>query len=329
MAAANLVVAPGRSKLASARVKPAPARPVRVRARVLLSAVPVLLAVAPFSGAQTSLGEVEVVVAPFAAPIVPLKEVGVTNVTVRVPCSLLLDEPLQSKPVTLSVPNAPAWAQVTLNPATLLYAPSCDPGSTVEQSASLLVATTAEAPAFVPTGIRVRASLESRLGNGTGEGGNDVEAGYYGILDATVDPPVRVSSPGTPASFALGITNHGNGATRVAFRVEQVTAGWDVRPPEPFTLAPRFEKGAATRVVDAVFTPPPRDGIVNEPGLATIVVEGASVAPGGGEASPVTVSLLLTSKRVDVTGGVLDAPAPQVALAVALAAGAALALRRR
>lgn len=276
--------------------------------RAPLALVPLVLLLAPAATAEEHpLQPMVLRVQPFLAPVTPLRDAAVTNLTVEVPCAALA--PGNATRVTLAVDGAPGFAQATLSPSAVTVEP-CE-GDVARATGSLILRFTAEAPAFAPVVLNVTAEAP---GFERALAAVQAAPGFLGVLEASVPQRDREARSGDRVVFPITITNSGNGAQRVTFRVESELV---VEPPAAVVVPARADGVNGTVTVDlAAVTPPTARTIVLH--LAGASAQNPSVL---GDSIRVFLSIVPKGPAV---------PAPPAAAALAaLAAVAALAARRR
>lgn len=292
-------------------------------------AVAVLAAVAvvavPPAGGQDALAQanqVRVEAAGFGAPIEPVSGLEDTNVTVAVPCGSA-DENGTSRAVRVEVASKPEWVGATLSPSTVfIQAGDCDASEgTASSWTSLVVQTTAQAPAFEPANLTLRASSDGM------EPGTDdvaVEAGFRAVVDAQTPKPAVAAGPDATVDLPVQVTNFGNGPVAVTAQVVNGSGALEVTLPDAFTLGAK-QKGAdhVGNVTVSVRTPAP-NGYVDDRSSFEVRWS-ARYEPdpsvGGAEA---TSRFRIATRGIHVPG-----PGAAAALAVLAGAGLASAGRRR
>lgn len=280
---------------------------------MLRVALALLLALAPFASAQPSAVEMAVEAAPFSARLAPLQGVQTTNVEAHVPCALLRAE---TSTLRFWAEEAPGWTDgLVFAPAEVALALSECPIGGFDVASVLAARATAEAPAFSPAPIAVRASLEGGGFNTTGGTETSVEADYFAILEAHLAEAIKVAPPATDVRYPLEVRNLGNGPSRVTVRLLDASEGWSVVVPPAVELAPK-----ASTTLDLVLRTPEGSGFMNEVGVANFLVRLDDVAGNATAADETTISVLATAKGAAVPG-----PAPALVLLVL----AVFALSRR
>lgn len=283
-----------------------------MRAAILLVA---LLAGVPAAAGQVG-GEVTVSIEEPNAPILPLAERASLNVTIDVVCPLLAQDAGRPSLVRVHLLEAPAWARVTLSPAEHVVPPTSECAGTTHRLVSKLDATTsAEAPAFEPTRVRVGAALVDLRGNHSGEATVLIEADYFPVLDVSVPEPIRIARPGERLAFAVTVTSLANAPTRVEFAVVgEPTGGLLVERPDPIVLPPRGANGGSSTTLSVDVVAPEGSLLTNQPSLATLVARATDALSRSAEAAEIQFSLLVTAK------GTSSLPAPGFLAALALMA---------
>ncbi|HVL87997.1 MAG TPA: hypothetical protein VM681_08360 [Candidatus Thermoplasmatota archaeon] len=180
--------------------------------------------------------------------------------------------------ISLTVETNQAWTIVTISPSNLfpVVTPSTnagtDSGSKTEK-AELFVVTTADAPAFTPGNIKVKANADRNgcLGSSSGEAETTVQADFFSIIDATTPTTIQKSGPQQQVVFPMTVTNYGNANTKIFFDVLSQPEGWQVVPPSEVILEARQQGGkATTKTANMVVQTPWRNGYLNEVGAVTM-----------------------------------------------------------
>ncbi|MEA3199935.1 MAG: hypothetical protein QOE90_1363 [Thermoplasmata archaeon] len=274
-----------------------------------------MLLLAPLAAAQVP--DPIVVHADALPTSAPLREPVRAPFTLDVSCVAVGPD---GKPPTLHVGvEGPAWAILAATPSSFTPDPaSCDAGRATFTGA-VVVATTADAPAWTPAPITLSAWMIGAQGNVSGRATTNVTASFFSVLDVNVQEAVATTRPGQAHEFHVRVTNHGNDATRVRFAKKDAGSGVAVTLPEPFVLA---RAGAdASRDVVVLVTPIGGGALTNRVDSVDVAIasedDHAPAAPGDGS----NVSFVLTTR-----GAVTPAPSPLAAIAALAMVGA---LRRR
>ncbi|HVL87408.1 MAG TPA: hypothetical protein VM681_05295 [Candidatus Thermoplasmatota archaeon] len=204
------------------------------------------------------------------------------------------------------VQNAPAGGSATIT-------------ETLEAEA--FVAATAQATAFVPASLRVRAEAERNggLGNSSGEATFAARAAFRPAADLAL-PPEGVSLPaGGSASVSAVVTNYGNARTRFSLTLESWPEGYEFTLPDaPIVLdAP---VGGGEPVTAAVVRVEIRRGLLADPGNATFHLTGEYA----GDAEPTNATRAFSTSAEVRLGGERPIPAPGAATALTVLAIPAL-----
>lgn len=278
--------------------------------RPALAAVLVLLLVAlPARGQESPLPFVEVGVEPLDAPVRPLQGAAVAVATVRASCGLA--EASEQVPVRYVVEGAPSWMKVVASPAAdAAAARSCDRGYVAFET-TLAVTVDADAPALVPTPVRLVAIAGEAPREARGEATLNVTADYFGILDVSLPEAIQTIPPGSVATFKLVVTNHGNGRTRVAFEIVGVGEGITVAPVEPILLGSRQlgdPADAVTKEVLVFATAPPARGFVNRVDTFSVHATSHLADDAARKGDESTASFLVTTRSTGAVERAMDVP---------------------
>ncbi len=253
---------------------------------------------------------------PFEPAVIPPRHLGTTAGHVEVPCA---PAGRGAVAVTLAT-DGPPWAVITVSPR-VAEAPECGPGGGATHAKfALFVTPTSDAPAFE----RGRVSVTAQA-NGFGEATRTVEAvpGFYAMLDALPDPPIRREPAGEAVTYATTVRNLGNGPVRVRADALDVTPDFTLRLPDAFELDSRFREANATRVLQLVMTSPNDLWFSSRIGKANVLFTTESVDDPTATGATITVSVLLAAVgRVAAVRASADALA-LIAIALAAAAGRA------
>lgn len=296
--------------------------------RHALSGLLVLLVLsAGLAGAQAPQTSIHIEIPPLDAPIKPLQGASTITATVVVPCAEITDDPARPQ-VVMSLLEHPTWATVTLSPGQFAPDPMrCEEGS-IREPVDIVVKATEQAPAYQAAPLRIGATWEGSVQQLSGEGGVDIQAAYFGVLDVQLVEAIQTAAPGTVAVFPLTLTNFGNGVTRVTFEIVDATEGIHAELPAPITLQSRHTGGVQiTATVPLTLRSADGVGYLNQVDTVTYRITSAYEGEPASEGDDSTVSVLLTTKGFG-TGGEATAPGPALPLLALALVGAALALRR-
>lgn len=271
-------------------------------------------------GTTAQTPQVQVAAAPFEDPVEPFSEPANTTVTVEVPCGSGGGN--GTRAVTVEVASKPGWVTATVDPATIhVDTTDCEgTNGTAQGRTSLEVQTTAEAPAFEPGNLTVRASSD---GMEPGTADTAVEAPFVAVFDVQTPQPVVTANPGSKVTVEVKLTNHGNGPVNVTSEhVNRSEAGGlEASLPGNLTVGARQTGDDHRRNATFAIQTPGGTGFIQSVG--TVVVRwDASYAPDPSAGGASTT----TEVRVKTQGFHLPGPGPVGVLA---AAGAALALATR
>lgn len=232
-------------------------------------------------------------------------------------------------PVTYTVANKPAWAQVLVSPATDVFPPpsaAAPSGVSYSQTRQIQVTVTAsqDAPAFTAEPIEITATPTSATpGSYTaGKGSVQIQAGYFSIIDVQLAEPIAVERPQSKVAFPLKITNFGNANTKVSFELISAADGFQTVIPNPVTLQSKQAGGNQISAdIPLTIQTPYKNGYMNEVGVINYKLTSAYALDPKlkGDESP--VSVLVTTRGFYV-------PGPSPILFLGLIGVVALALRR-
>lgn len=257
-----------------------------------------LLALPPSASAQDPTLAVEVDPLPF--PLKPLAETGRAEVRFTAPCG---------PPLVLTAEAPRDWVLAVVEPER----PSA-PGTCVgtwNGTAELRVRFTQDAPALEAWPVIVRA----QAGEARASADVAVTPGFLGVLDVQANRTDETVEPQRPATFEVGVTNLGNGNTKVAFQVVQRSAALQVPEPVSITLQPGQR---ATVPITAMATP--RNGANDQTEVFTLLLTSAHALHPDQAGDSETLSFTVRTQGLYAPG----APAW-----VAVVVGMALALWRR
>ncbi|MHB8605448.1 MAG: hypothetical protein ACYDCK_09350 [Thermoplasmatota archaeon] len=280
------------------------------------------LVAAPVAAAQPDPLMMKVHIDAFKGPLVPLKGVGQTNVTVTVPCAIAALADNQQATIHVGVTRAPPWAVMTIVPSKLYVSQQSCSGVSTTIPAHLLATATADSPAFTPAAFEVVAWAASPTKNETASANGNVSAEFFSIIDAQVAEPVEIARPSSLVTIPVAITNFGNGDTKLTFAVTNVSGGLTVATPAPLTLQSRQMGGKLyQQAVGVEIQTPAHFGYVNQPGTATLEIHSVYALDSTRVGDATGDSFLITTKGLYVA-------APGAGLIVGLAAIGALLLGR-
>lgn len=237
---------------------------------------------------------------PLPFPIKPLSETGLAEVRFTAPCGAplaLSTEVARDFIVAVVEPDRPSA------PATCLGA--------WNGTAELRVRFTQDAPAMEAWPVIVRA----QAGEARASADVAVTPAFLGVLDVQVNRTEETVEPQRPATFEVGVTNLGNGNTKVVFEVVQRSGAVQVPAPVPVVLKPGQR---ATVPITAMTTP--RNGANDQSESFTVLLTSSHALHPSQTGDSHTVSFIVRTEGLYVPG------APAWA---ALAAAAALLTLRR
>lgn len=281
-----------------------------------------LVAVCGAALAQPPVADwVTLTIEPFETPVQPLQAPSVTRFTMSASC--LLAEGDTKVIVRYLVEDAPAWATVVVSPASdVAHLDQCEQGR-VTREGQIIVTATDQAPAFIPTPIRISAIVGTSTREQKGQGVVNVSAGYFPILDVQLDEAIAVIAPGASHEFEVTLTNLGNGDTRVTPTLVQGADGITLDMPPQITLESRQAGGSRTtgrmifsvRAADA-------NGLVNRADTITVRLDGAYALDDAKGVDSSTVSFLVTTRTGGANEGHRTLPLGSLAAGVAIALAA-------
>lgn len=236
---------------------------------------------------------------------------------------------LVATPINIEVTDQPSWVVATVTPSTV-YAdveetPGDDSGST-EVTATLVVQTTADAPAFEQGTISIEASAQANgnLAGSSGTANVPVRAGFYSIVTAQTPKKVVTARPQQNVDFPITVTNGGNANQNIFLSVEsgaeQLVQSTVL--PGTFEVASK-QQGSEdnTATVTVSVQTPFQNGYINEPGVLSLAVDSAYSLDPSERGQSTRVTMLVTTKGFYV-------PGPGLLLSLAGMAGVALAMQR-
>lgn len=313
--------ASGRSSLVSKRLKSTPTRrltlmgPRELFFVALVSAATVAVpAAAQGEGAAAQATGVQVDAGPFDGPIEPLSETGNATVVVSVSCGSLAEG--GSRQIHVAVDSAPSWSATEVQPGNVtVSAADCDGTNGTAQARTWLEANlTAEAPAFTPTDVTVRAASD---GMEPGTGNASLEAAFYAVLDAQTDRPVVVAEPQSQLDFTVEVTNFGNGPVEVTPTIASKSAGLGAVLPPAFTVGSNATGNDNRRSVVVSVQTPFQNGYTNQDDRLEIRWSARYAEDSEAGGTNATTQFTVQTKGFHV-------PAPGPAAVVGALAGAAL-----
>ena len=234
-------------------------------------------------------------------------------------------------PVTYTVSNAPAWAQVVVSPASDVFpvspsAGSTSPSTTVPRQFTVSVTASDPAPAFQPGTIEITAVATPSQAQGksaTAKVNVPVTAAYFSILDTQLAEAIKIERPQQPVVFPLKVTNLGNANTKVAFAVEDKAANLNVPVPIPIVLQSKQAGGnQISSDVPLTVQTPYKNGYMNEVGVVTYHITSSYALDPKLKGDETRVSVVVTTKGFYVPGAELP-------ILLGLLGVAALVLRRK
>lgn len=296
-----------------------------------LVALATMLAIAPTASAQNVVDtQLKLTLGTADTAIKPLSDLAVITGDVVYTYSSN-GASLIATTIQLKVTDAPAWASVTISPATI-PAPvaSSTPGAGSTQTTpplpfKVLVSTTADAPAFTLANIKVSATAltNGNLKQSTAEESTPIRADFFSIIDAVPQTTIQLATPQSQVAYPVTVTNFGNAQTKVFFEITDKPASWQVVAPTPITLDAKQAGGKQTSsTVNLMIQTPFRNGYLNEVGAATMKVTSSYALDNKIKGDQTQMSTLTTTKGFYVPG--FEALFVLVGLA-----GVALVIRRR
>lgn len=250
---------------------------------------------------------IQVDVGTFDGPIRPLSETKETTITIKYTYfGAAGASGLVPVRVALQVADLPPWAVATLNPpAVFMTITPTQQATTVQQTAKLLMATTADAPGLTPVTIKIKATSDSNsyLKSANSEGQTTISADYFGLLDAVAGTTIQIAKPQEQVSYPITVTNLGNGQTKVFFRITNAPEGWQVVTPQPVVLEARQQGGKKTsETIQLQIQTPFRNGYLNEVGVVGLEITSAYALNPDKKGDTTQVNVLTTTKGFYVPG---------------------------
>lgn len=293
----------------------------------LLVLVGMIVAVAGSAAAQEGLQgaqtRTQLSATPPSEPVRPLS--GLENINVDVTYTYQEGGfAFVTTPIELEVTNSPSWITATLSPSTV-YMPVDGQSGEVTRSSTLVVQTTANAPAFQQGNIQIEgvARQNGDLAPSQGSTTVPVQAGFYSVIDAQTPKPVVIAGPQEQIDFPIEVTNFGNGEQTIFLNTNQKSGGLDIVLPGAFTVSSQAGGDEDnTRTSTVSIQTPFQNGYINQPGTFTLDVSSAYALDQSNEGMSTRISSLVTTKGFFV-------PGPGAVAALVSFAGVALALNRR
>ncbi|HVL48203.1 MAG TPA: hypothetical protein VM889_06575 [Candidatus Thermoplasmatota archaeon] len=281
-------------------------------------------------------------VQPIDGPIMPERGVGLAELDI-VYAYFSGGVALDPTTIRLEV-EGPAWTHASVTPSTIQVAPGPVPVGLVGRvhaRAIVAVATDANAPAYWPGEIRIRATAEPNglIAGSTAQEVLTVVADWFALTQVAGPRDVALE-PGRDHKVAFVVANLGNAPARHAVTVVSAPEGVTVRVPEPFETGSR-QYGNATHDAPAVVVFRLAPGSTGGPVVLRVATAYVRVPDVIGETVDFTIDVAptkgdglaiffpATDGRVRTSSFGMEANGPGLAGALAIAlAGAALAWRR-
>ncbi len=279
---------------------------------------------AQLSGAPTNT---EVVPGDPGGPVQPLSDLARIPVVINYRYSPGGAD-LVATPINVEITNNPSWITATMSPSTV-YAPveetNQDGQQTVQVESTLVLQTTADAPAFQQGNVQIQATAQSN-GNMEGSSGTAtvaVTAGFYSILNAQTPQKVVTARPQQKVDLPITITNLGNANTNVFLDIESGDEKLiqNTVLPSPVTV-PSKQQGSKdnTQTVLVQVQTPFKNGYINEPGVLSMKISSTYALDQSVKGMSTRVSSLITTKGFYVPGPTMPAMLASL-LGVALVMG--------
>lgn len=180
-------------------------------------------------------------------PIRPLIDQVALEFTVDAGCELMVGVP-PGLTVYHEVVDAPVWLSTVFDPMSTTYAPEECQDQRVRGRAILILAASAEAPAYQPATVTVRARVpQQEREDVVAEASQQVRAAWFSLVDARVENASRSVARGSSTSFVITLSNAGNGPARVEVElVETPSSDLRVVMPPPVHVGSRQTGDATT-----------------------------------------------------------------------------------
>ncbi|MBW3582228.1 MAG: hypothetical protein KY455_03920 [Euryarchaeota archaeon] len=281
----------------------------------------VLLVLLAGTAVPTAMAQTEMVhghgvtanVPPDDRPIVPITEVREAVFTVTVTCDGPLETKSEAHVLTYTATADKEWATVTLDKESdTVEFSATDCAHEVEhiRTVTARVSFGADAPAYQKANVRLLPRIDDRPG---GEASTEFVAGFYERWQARFEQSVVRAGPWEHVTIPLTIENHGNGAIKVRFPVNEMTSKALTLAPPGTQIVPSLIQGfQQNRLTIPIDVRTPDDG----PRMDQIIIdiEGNSADDETIRLSPLQVSAVV---HTDAAGGsASEAPgiAPMVLL---------------
>lgn len=286
-----------------------------------------LLAMLPAASAQVAPFALDLQVEAFKGPIMPLRTLATTPLTIDAPCAAPSLDPTHLQ-VRVWVAEQPSWATVVVSPGEFAVSPERCEGGRVRETMELAVSLREDAPAFRATDIRIAASWVGAVPNSTDVEVVTIEPAFYGILEVTTESTLRQAPPDQTVAFPLHVSNQGNAPVRVFFELVEATGGLVSPPPESFVLSTRWGDAATSAAAEPqiVVRTPVDKALHNRAGAVTYRVWSEPVDAPGVAGDERIVSLMVTTQGMQAT---VPGPAPFLPFLLAALAVAFFARRSR
>jgi len=152
--------------------------------------------------------------------------------------------------IELEITNVPNWCTAILDKQNVSIEISDE---YKEAKAKLTVSLDIDAPAFDPTGIKIKAEFKNedwQIQESSNETTITVEADYNGIIDILPLFSYMKIPPINETTIPINITNMGNGKTKINSEILNIPTNWNITLPET-TL-----NVGETKQIDIIVEPP-------------------------------------------------------------------------
>lgn len=272
---------------------------------MVTAALPLVAAQNTPASQSTLPPSIVLTITPPDSPIKPLS--GVRTINVGGTFTATAGVSVTQVQINYKIDSSPPWAAVSVSPSTVFANVLGSPGQsvTVQIPTTILVSTTADAPAFTPAEIKLTAtSLPSGdIAGATTTETTLVEADFFSIIDAAAATTIQIARPQTQVAYPITVTNFGNADTKVFFEIASKPEGWQVQEPIPITLEAKQQGGKqTTQTVNLNILTPYHNGYLNEVGAITMKITSNYALDSKQKGDTTQVSVLTTVKGFYVPG---------------------------
>lgn len=302
---------------------------MRVIALAVILLVAQTAAQAPFPGPPFVPTKVDVIIAEPTTLIRPLGPFVALDLTVRYTFTEVNPPTTDPTSIYLTTSDVPTFLTATVSPSQVYAAPSSPPclcERTIEVASYLLVSAGGGAPALERSSLMVDVAASPNGPYEASQGQSPAEVTTGALVRIQLGANMRHLRMGSNSSMdvPLAVTNQGNGAVSVAFRLRDAPLGLNVSLPPPIEVG--AVRDGSVDTVQTVLRVQTGEPVAS--GLFHVVAEARSIGDADAEPHAIEVAFAISAPVAPASDmSPRLAPAPPMAAGLGIAIGVLLCAR--